>query len=119
MTKRTYLKIATILNLGTLLLHLIAGQTDLVTPLVNSNLSNQQVTEWTAVWHMVTVILAFSSLLLLKQWFAKKEKVNFKSWGFLYLLLGIPFIVSGLYFGTFAPQFILLMPIGALMIKVS
>jgi hypothetical protein len=116
---RTYIKIAGVINLITALIHSIAGQMDLVIPLSNSNLEMQQKAEWTGVWHIVTILLFYTSYMILKVGFGKTDQSNslqLKPLGMLYVLSGIPFIVSSIYFYVFAPQWVLLMPIGLLIL---
>lgn len=117
--KKITIKIAAIINLFTAIVHLIGGQIDLVKPLNNSNLEVQQKAEWIGVWHIVTVLLFFTSYLILRAGFnqVKKSDVRLlKPIGFLYMMIGIPFIVSSIYFSVLAPQWILLTPIGMLLI---
>ena len=117
--QKTYLKIAGIINLLTAFVHLIAGQEDLVNPLLESNLTTQQQGEWFAVWHIITILLFLTSYYLLKIGFEKRESKEFSILqfiGVLYVLLGIPFIVACFWFSIFAPQFILLMPVGVLVL---
>jgi len=114
---RTYFKISGVINLATAMIHLIAGQIDLVNPLSNSNLEVQQKAEWISVWHIITILLFFSSYIILKAGFGKMKKNDsqqMKTFGVLYVIIGVPFVFSSLYFSVFAPQFILLMPIGIL-----
>lgn len=116
---KIHLKIAGIINLFTALIHLIAGQMDLVNPLLNGGLSVQQKGEWMGVWHMVTILLFFTSYIIIKADFGKLEAKSIPQLqmiGWLYILLGVPFIVSSIWFGVFAPQWILLMPIGGLVL---
>lgn len=115
--KNTYWIIAGLLNLFTAILHTVGGQLDLVNPLLDSNLHQQAKTEWLGVWHMVTIILFLSSVYLLKRGFAKLQNVDIdmiKSIGVLYVLFSVPFMVSSVVMKVFAPQWILLLPIGAI-----
>jgi hypothetical protein len=117
--KKTYIRIAGIINLITALVHLIAGQTDLVNPLNDSNLEIQQKAEWIGVWHIMSALLFFTSYMVLKAGFRKVDKSQLrqlKPFGVLYILAGVPFILSSLYFSVLAPQWILLTPIGILLI---
>lgn len=116
---KIYIKAAGIINLVTAFVHLLAGQIDLVNPLQNSNLLIEQKAEWISVWHVVTILLFFSSYLILKVGFGNTKKsslMQLKPFGLLYVLSGIPFIISSIYFSVFAPQWILLLPIGILLI---
>ena len=106
-----------ILNLFTALLHTIAGQFDLVTPLLNSDLSDQAKTEWLGVWHMITVVLFTTSYYLVRSGFSKTTFHNsgiIKSIGSVYILFSLSFIFSSIVTQKFAPQWILLLPIGIL-----
>lgn len=117
--KKTFIKIAGVINLITAFVHLVAGQIDLVNPLQNSNLQIQQKAEWIAVWHIVTVLLFYTSYLILIAGFGevKKPKLQqLKPVGIFYVLAGIPFIISGIYFSVFALQWVLLMPLGILLL---
>ncbi len=117
--KKIYIRIAGFINLITALIHLFAGQLDLVYPLYISNLKVQQKAEWIGVWHLATILLLYSSFMILKAGFGKlnyDEKGQIKSFGILYILMGIPFIISSIYFGVLAPQWILLIAIGTLLL---
>lgn len=117
--KNLSLKLAGIINLTTALIHLAVGQMDLVQPLHNSNLDVQQKAEWIGVWHLVTVLLFFTSFLILKAGFGtvkKSQAEQLKAFGMLYILAGVPFIISSFYFSVLAPQWILLMPVGVLLL---
>ena len=117
--RKICLKIAGVLNLITALTHLVAGQMDLVNPLSNSSLNVQQKAEWIGVWHVVTIFLLFTSYLFIRAGFFEVNTSNaqpLKPFAALYILMGLPFIVSSIYFSVLAPQWILLMPIGVLLI---
>lgn len=114
-----YIRIAGIINLITAFIHAILGQMDLVNPLLSSNLEVQQRAEWLGVWNMVTILLFATSYIILRTGFGKVPKTEFlflKPIAVLYLLTGIPFIASSIYFSVLAPQWILLMPIGVFLI---
>ncbi len=117
--KTIYIKIAGITNLFTAFLHLIAGQMDLVTPLQNSALNDHQKSEWLGAWHMITVLLFFTSVLILRAGFGARlltDKSGIRAIGLFYALASIPFIVSSIYYSLLAPQWILLLPIGILLL---
>lgn len=117
--KNIYIKIAGIVNLFTALLHLIGGQIDLVNPLLNSDITTQQKGELTGAWHIVTILLFFTAFIILKSGFKSKNLQNYqqlKSIAIFYILSGIPFIAISVWLGIFAPQWILLMPIGVLLL---
>jgi len=117
--KNTFLIIAGFLCLGTAFLHTIGGQLDLVNPLLQSNLTEQAKAEWLGVWHMVTIVLFGTALYILKSGF-KHHQVNqseaLRFIGVLYILFSIPFIASSIYMNLLAPQFILTLPIGILIL---
>jgi hypothetical protein len=69
--RNMYLLIAGGINLFTAILHTIGGQLDLVNPLMNSNLTDQQKAEWIAAWHLVTIMLFFTSYVIIKNGLGK------------------------------------------------
>ena len=116
--RKLQIRIAGFINLITAIIHLFAGQMDLVNPLQNSNLEDQQKAEWIGAWHIVTILLFFSSFIILKAGFGKLKEYELqilRRFGMLYILAGVPFIISSIYYSVFAPQWILLMPIGVLL----
>lgn len=116
MKRNYYWLIAGVINLFTALLHTIGGQMDLVSPLQKSDMTNQAKAEWFGVWHMVTIILFASSFLILRSFLRKTQSETLGYFGYLYILLSIPFIISSLLNGFLVPQWILLLPIGLLIL---
>ncbi len=117
--KSKYWLIAGIVNLFTALLHTIGGQIDLVNPMLSSNLENQAKAEWFGAWHMVTIILFASSYIVLRNAIVSYQKRQIdlmKYIGVLYVLISIPFCVSSIIHKLLAPQWILLLPIGGLIL---
>lgn len=116
--KNIYLISAGILNVSTSFIHILAGQSSLVDPLIVSDLNLQLKTEWVAVWHMVTIMLLASSWILLNQGFVATPTRSplVLAIGYLYIFFASDFIVVSLAYGMFAPQWILLLPIGLLAI---
>lgn len=113
--KNIYLFVAGGINILTALLHLIGGQIDLVNPLLNSGIGLQQKGELVGVWHMVTVLLFMTSYHLLRT--ATQTNMHSKvellrAIAILYCLLAVPFIGASFWMGIFAPQWLLLLPIG-------
>ena len=111
------LQIAAILNLFTAFVHLLGGQFDLVNPMLNSDLLSQAKTEWLACWHVITVVLFGTSYYLLKSAFGKRIQIShdlLKAIAYMYILFSLPFIGASFWMGEFAPQWILLLPIGLL-----
>lgn len=117
--KSKYWLIAGIVNLFTALLHTIGGQIDLVNPMLSSNLENQAKAEWFGAWHMVTIILFASSYIVLRNAIVSYQKRQIdlmKHIGVLYVLISIPFCVSSIIHNLLVPQWILLLPIGGLIL---
>jgi hypothetical protein len=114
--KNIYLLIAGFLNLFTAFIHLIGGQITLLSPLRNSNLTTQVITEFLGVWHMATAVLFYTSILLIQKGFkannVSKEVIHFM--GILYILFGLSFVGASIYEMQLAPQWALLLPIGVL-----
>jgi len=111
--------IAGIVNLLTALIHTFGGQLDLVNPLLKSNLSDQSKAEWLGVWHMVTLLLFATTYVIFRNTLVavqvrKLEIITFI--GFLYVLFSVPFIISSIINSLLAPQWILLLPIGLLLL---
>jgi len=118
-TKNTFLIISGLINLFTFLLHVIGGQISLINPLLDSNLELQIKTELLGVWHMATIILFVTSIILLYLGFKQNKKLNIQLLsfiGYLYILFSIPFIIISIIYGLLVPQWILLLPIGVLTI---
>jgi len=118
-TKNKFWIIAGLINLLTAFVHTIGGQFDLVKPLLSTELNVQAKSEWMGVWHMITIFLFLTSFYLLRSGFGKSkadDSSSIKLIGILYCLISIPFIVSSIYFKTFAPQWVILLPIGMLSI---
>ncbi len=118
--KNLFLIISGLLNLFTFLLHVIGGQISLINPLLNSNLKIQVKTELVGVWHMVTIILFVTSVILLYFGF-KQSKKSFNELlsfiGYLYVFFSVPFILISIVYGLLVPQWwILLLSIGILTI---
>ena len=87
----------------------------LVDPLISSKLTNQAIGEWVGAWHIVSIFFFLSAYYLLKLGFKGFDQTDIKLLQFLsllYILIGVPFIIASFWFSVFAPQWILLMPIG-------
>ena len=116
-SRNIYWLIAGFLNLFTFFLHLIGGQISLINPMLESNLDMQVKSEMLGVWHMASVVLLGATSLLLYFGFRRKQNPNteiMKVLGYMYILFSIGFVGASLYTGKLAPQWILLLPIGAL-----
>ncbi|WP_394252207.1 hypothetical protein [Vibrio profundi] len=110
-----------LLALLTTLVHVFAGQIDPVRPFLKSKLDDTPKATLLACWHLVSVTLFVSSLMLLYVGWYGIDSLDFliQLLGFLYILYAIVFVVVGLYFFgakvlVKLPQWILLLPIGLL-----
>jgi len=110
-----------LLALLTALIHVFAGQIDPVRPFLKSTLDDIPKASLLACWHLVSVTLFVSSLVLLYVGWYDIDSLYFiiQLLGFLYILYASVFVAVGLYFfGLKAvvklPQWILLLPIGLL-----
>ncbi len=107
--------IAGIIALLTAIVHTIGGQLDLINPLIQSSVNNQVELELIAVWHMVTAFLFVSAFIFLRAARQVKWQQQLPAFlGILYLLFSISFVVVSTVYGRFAPQWILLLPVGIL-----
>ena len=110
-----------LLALFTTLVHVFAGQIDPVRPFLESKLDDIPKATLLACWHLVSVTLFVSSLMLLYVGWYGIDSLYFliQLLGFLYILYASVFVAVGLYFfgaKVFVklPQWILLLPIGLL-----
>ncbi|PTP36615.1 hypothetical protein CWO07_08500 [Vibrio splendidus] len=110
-----------LLALFTTLVHVFAGQIDPVRPFLKSKLDEIPKATLLACWHIVSVTLFVSSLMLLYVGWYGIDSLYFliQLLGFLYILYASVFVAVGLYFfgaKVFVklPQWILLLPIGFL-----
>jgi hypothetical protein len=113
--KNIYWVIAGCIALFTSFLHLIGGQVSIVNPMMESSMPLQPRSEMLAAWHIVTVFLFLSSYYLLRSGFGRYQKSPeylIQMISYAYLAFGIVFIIVSLLQTVFAPQWILLMPVG-------
>ncbi|MEZ8618428.1 hypothetical protein AB6D33_21520 [Vibrio splendidus] len=110
-----------LLALFTTLVHVFAGQIDPVRPFLKSKFDDIPKATLLACWHLVSVTLFVSSLMLLYVGWYGIDSLYFliQLLGFLYILYASVFVAVGLYFfgaKVFVklPQWILLLPIGLL-----
>ncbi|MEO1449639.1 MAG: hypothetical protein AAFV07_08910 [Bacteroidota bacterium] len=111
--------IAGLMAMATALIHTFGGQTTLVDPLMSSNLSPQVTGELWGAWHMITGFLFLSAVVILRQALKGNRTDNrslMQFLGGLYVLTAVPFAFGSLYFGLFLPQWILILPIGLLIL---
>lgn len=113
--KNKYWISAGIISAITFIIHLTLGQVDLVNPLLESELTTQVKTEFLAVWHMVSIVLLATAFLYIYNGIKNfTSSITICLLSNLYLGFGVIFILSGIYFSIFVPQWILLIPIGIL-----
>lgn len=113
--KSYYLLFAGLINLGTAILHVIGGQISLIQPLLKADLETQVKAELLGAWHMVTLILLYTSYVILRNYVKKidfNQIVLLRFIGYLYVGFGLPSIITSFFYGLLAPQWILLIPIG-------
>ena len=109
-----YFAVAGILALLTTGVHLIAGQIDLVQPLLNSALKSQAQTEWLGAWHMISGFLAISKDYLLRMAMKARNSADLAVGlliFFCYAAAGFAFFGAWLWSGNFAPQGIVLLAV--------
>lgn len=113
--KNIYWLIGGVINLFTALLHTVAGQEDLINPMLNSPLTNQVKFELLGAWHMVTLLMFFTAFVLLANSLKSikdvfKGSITFIGW--IYILMSLPSLTLSIIHGMLIPQWILLFPIG-------
>jgi len=110
---------AGVLNLITALIHTILGHFDLILPFADLEFATPQKGILHACWHMVTVMLFFSSIILLYIGIRPQKYASSQIsilLGVLYVAFSLVFIVMSIAYGLFLPQWVLLLPIGILAI---
>jgi len=119
MKKNIYFIIAGLINLFTAFVHLIGGQLSLVDPMLDGSMTIQAKTEWLGCWHVISIILFASAIYILLKAFKGYEPSDhkvLKLLGYLYIAMSLPFIIVSFIMGALAPQWILLLPIGLLVL---
>lgn len=118
MKKNLPILIAGVIMAFTSILHLTGGQADHVVPLLASELDPTDKAVLLGVWHMVSVALFIMAFWLIRQGLkpiAKRiDAMRFIAW--LNLLFAIVFIIVSLVRSAFAPQWILFLPMGLLIL---
>lgn len=110
---------AGVLNLITALIHTILGHFDLILPFVDLEFEVPLKAILHACWHMVTVMLFFSSIILLYIGIRPQKYASSQIsilLGVLYVAFSLVFIIMSIAYGLFLPQWVLLLPIGILAI---
>lgn len=108
-----------LITLFTAILHTIGGEISLVRPMLNSSVEMQVKTELLGVWHLITVLLFAAAYVVLKNCRIQKSipgTLVIQYIGYLFLLFAGVFIVVSFYQMTFAPQWILFIPMGLLLL---
>lgn len=124
MKKNSALLAAAYLAAFTAIVHTIGGTLEIHTPLVTSPLPTSISLLLYACWHLVTVTLILSAIALFWSSHNNRVKSNFALpafIGILWISFGVVFVFVALYFSGLGglmilPQWILLIPIGALAI---
>ena len=115
---KALLTIAAIVNLAVAVIHTFIGESDIITPLLATDLPDT--VRWTlhSAWHMISVVLYLSSFTLF--YISRKEKNDprYKILpnyiGIQYIALALVFVGSSIVYGIFFPQIVMLAPIGIL-----
>lgn len=110
---------AALLNLIAALIHTIAGHFKLILPFAHTDIANTLKAILHACWHMVTVILFFSSLALFYIGLRPQQSAAIpiaNLIGILYIAFSLAFILVGIGYQLFLPQVVLLLPIGIMSI---
>ena len=106
------------INLITAFIHVIAGHFEMVIPLLNSGLDIVPLATLYACWHMVSITLFLSSMVLLYIGLKPNKLASNQiatCVGILYALYSILFIILNFKYGfSSIPQWVLLLPIGIL-----
>ena len=116
MKKNIPILIAGVIMALTTILHLTGGQIDHVEPLLASDLNPTDKAVLLGVWHMVSVALMITAFWLIRYGLKPKpilhDAIRFIAW--LNLLFAIVFIIVSIVRWSFAPQWILFLPIATL-----
>ena len=117
----TWIFIAGIIGLFTTLVHIIGGQLDPVRPFLKSDLPDIPKATLLGCWHMVSVTLLMSGLVLTYVgWFNLSSFQNIViGISVNFIIFSLVFIAVGWHFFKFQtfvklPQWVLLLPIGTL-----
>ncbi len=117
------LLIAGLLALFTAAVHIFIGTPEVHRPLLESLLSPELKLVLYACWHLVSVMLVFSGVFLLRACAASRRNINRE----LVIMLGLSWVAYGLVFFAFGvvypgmllrlPQWMLLLPVGMLCLR--
>ena len=118
MKKNIPILIAGVIMFFTTILHLTGGQVDHIIPLLASELESTDKAVLLGVWHMISVALLIMAFWLIRQGLkpitSRNDAMRFMAW--LNLLFAFVFIVVSIIRWTFAPQWILFLPMGVLIL---
>ncbi|MFS4418597.1 hypothetical protein [Maribacter sp. 2307ULW6-5] len=110
--------IAGIINILTAIIHTAIGQYTLAVPLLHSNMADLEKSQMLGVWHMATVVLFASSIIVLgssiNKFKVSQDLLAFIGWS--YLFYGFSFLLISLLKWQLALQWTLLLPIGLLVL---
>lgn len=107
--------IAGVLSLLGAVMHTFAGQGDIISPMMGSDLELRIKTELLGVWHTTTVVLFATSFVLLKLGVSAKPNQDMAiSISWIYLLIALAFIGVSVINGSVAAQFVVFIPIAVL-----
>lgn len=109
---------AAIINLAVAVIHIWIGQAEVVSPLLASDVPDLVKGTLHSAWHMISVVLLLSSLTLFNVSFAGNGGPNSAALptyiGVQYIGLALVFVGSGILYGQFFIQILMLLPIGIL-----
>lgn len=110
--------IAGIINLAVAVIHTFIGESDIIAPLLNSDTPILVKSTLHSAWHMISVVLYWSSFMLF--YVSRKAKNDSHAKilpiyiGIQYIALALVFVVTSVMYGQFFPQIVMLSPIGIL-----
>lgn len=115
---KTLLSIAAIINLAVALIHTFIGESNIIAPLLATELADE--VRWTlhSAWHMISVVLYLSSFTLFNLIRKEKNDPSVRILpiyiGIQYFALALVFVLSSFVYEIFFPQIAMLAPIGIL-----
>ena len=114
-TKNLYLIIAGLINLLGLLMHVFAGQADIIVHLNDADLLPRVKAELLGIWHTTSAVLfVTSSILLYLGITGKSQKELTLTVAGLYFIISLVFIAVSVIEGVLAAQWIVFLPISIL-----
>lgn len=114
-TKNLFLIIAGLINLLGLLMHVFAGQADIIVHLNDAALVPRVKAELLGIWHTTSAVLfVTSSILLYLGITGKSQKALTLAVAWLYFIISLVFIAVSVIEGVLAAQWIVFLPIAVL-----